>query len=284
MKLVLKLDEDGKVVTDGNKVIYEDEDADNKEYPLDPPSMYAKIIDLGKENKKHRDKVTAVEAKYLPFADIEDIEVWKKDADKAIDTVANFNDKDFVEAGKVEKVKAEMREAYEAKLTSKDNKAQLVEKAHVDALGLKDKQIRTLMISNRFSVSPHFNGEKSITTMPPDVAESFFGNVFKVKEIDGKLALRAYQNGEELISLQNPGEPADFEEAISMVIDKYPNKDSILRAPGGGSGGSGGGGGDRNDPDELTKLNRQLTKAVEDNNIGLSIAIKNKIFKLKQSA
>jgi len=284
MKLVLKLDENGKAVVVDGKIIYVDEDADKKEYPLDPISMYSKIATLGQENKKHRDKATEIEAKYLTLAEVEDVEEWKKAADKALETVKNYNDKDFMEADKVEKLKSDIKSAYEAQLTAKDDKAKIVAKANADVLVGKDGQIRQLMVSNRFSISPHFSGDNSITTMPPDVAEAFFGSNFKVEEIDGKLELRAYSGKEELTSQLNPGEPAQFEEAISMIVDKYPNKDSILRAPGGGSGGGGGHGGDGSPTDELTKLNKQLEEAVKSSNTQHMVALKNKIHKLKQSA
>jgi hypothetical protein len=284
MKLVLKLDEDGKPVVVDGKIIYMDEDADNKEYPLDPPSMYAKIAELGTENKKHRTAKTEIEAKYLSLADIEDIEAWKKEADAALETVKSYSEKDFMEAGKVEKLKADIKEAYESQLSAKDEKAKAVAKAHADALLGKDGQIRGLMVSNKFSTSPHFTGDNSITTMPPDVAEAFFGSNFKVEDIDGNLELRAYKGKEEITSQLNPGEPAGFEEAIGIIIEGYPNKDSILRAPGGGSGGGGGQGGDGSPTDKLTKLNAQLEEATKNANTQQMVALKNQIHKLKQSA
>lgn len=285
MKLVLKLDENGNAVVVKGKVVYVDEDDDNKEYPLDPPSMYSKITDLGKENKIHRQKVKELDEKFKAFADIEDLEAWQKEATEAIETVANYNDKDFIEIGKVEKLKGEMKDAYEAKLAAKDTKAATVAQAHADALSKKDASIRKLMISNRFSVSPHFSGEKSITTMPPDVAEAFFGKHFKVEEADsGDLVLRAYMGGEEITSLQNPGEPAGFEESLGIIIDKYPNKANILRAPGGGSGGGGGHGSDLNSTDKLTVLKQQLEDATKAGDMTKSIALKNQIFKLSNAS
>jgi hypothetical protein len=104
-----------------------------------------------------------------------------------------------------------------------------------------------------------------------------------VEDIDGKLELRAYQGKDEITSQLNPGEPAGFEEAIGIIVDKYPNKDHILRAPGGGSGGGGGQGGDGSPSDKLTKLNEQLKKATEDQNTQQMVALKNQIHKLKQA-
>jgi hypothetical protein len=284
MKLVLKLDENGNVVVVNGKVIYVDEDADNKEYPLDPPSMYSKIIDLGKENKVHRDKKDELEKKLSLFDGIEDIEVWKKESDVARETVKNFSDKDLIDAKKVDEVKAEMKDAYEKKLVAKDNEIKALAQKHNDVLSEKDKNIRHLMISNKFSASPHFSGdESSITTIPPDLAESYFGGNFKVEVINGKPELRAYYNDIEITSQLNPGEPADFEEAISILIDKYPRKNSILRAPGGGSGGGGGGGGGDTTPtDAIGKLKQQLVEAQKANNFTASIALKNQIAALQK--
>lgn len=292
MKLVPKLDENGNLVMveEGGirKVVYVDEDDNNKEYPLDPAAMYVKITNLGAENKTHREKAKAAETTLKVFESIEGIDMekpqeWIENASNAIATVKNYEDKDLIEAGKVDEVKQEMRDAYEGKLTAKDEVITSMKATHETDIAGKDGQIRTLMVSNRFNTSKYFTGEKSVTTMPPDVAEAFFGKHFQVETVDGKPVLKAYREDgrTEFMSKLNPGEPADFEEAIGLIIDKYPNKESILRAPEGGSGGQGGQGGGHQ-PDELSKLEADLKKAEKDGDAAKMVTIKNAIWKIKQ--
>ena len=139
------------------------------------------------------------------------------------------------------------------------------------------------MVSNKFASSPYFVGEKKKTILPPNIGESHFGKHFKVEDDDGISVLKAYhENGEPIISKVNPGEPADFNEAMGIIIDEFPNKDTILSAPGGGSGGQGGHGNDEDD-DDLSSLKLKHKEALENGQTQLAISLKNKIFKLEQA-
>lgn len=284
MPLVLKLDEKTKapIVTEDNKIIYyDDADPDKKDLPLDPVGMYTKIGDLGRQNKIDRDKYREVRDKLAPLKDIEDLVEWKANADKALVTVENFNDKDWMKADKVDKLKADMKESYDTQLKGKDTVLANTLKEHGEVLGGKDRQIRTLMVSNKFAVSPFFTGKKRKTILPPDIGESTFGKHYKVEEIDGKSLLRAYRdNGDPILSKVNPGEPAGFNESMEIIIDEYSNRDSILSAPGSGSGGQGGHGeGETND--DLAALKKQHADALAAHQTQLAISLKGKIFKLE---
>ncbi|MDA3788084.1 MAG: hypothetical protein PF503_06280 [Desulfobacula sp.] len=287
MALILKLDETTKapIVTPEQKIIYiDDQDPDKKELPLDPAAMYAKIGDLGNQNKKDRDNYRDLRDKFKPVMEIEDFAEWHTKATEALTTVENFNDKDWMKADKVDKLKADMKESYEAKLTGKDTILSTTLKDHATQLGTKDQQIRTLMVSNQFSGSPYFVGEKKKTNLPPDIGEAYFGKHFKVEEQEGKSVLRAYyEGGEPIISKLNPGEPAGFHEAMGIIIDLYPGKDSILVATSGGSGGPGGLGDDE-DADDLASLKKQHKEALAAGNTQVAIGLKNKIFNLEQAS
>jgi len=157
-------------------------------------------------------------------------------------------------------------------------------KTHTELLSKKDSEIRRLMVTNKFAVSSFFVGEKKKTTLPPDIGEAYFGKNFKVEEIDGESKLRAYySNGEPIISRLNPGEPAEFEEAMGLIIDAYPGKDGILAAPGGGSGG-GGGHGQEGESDDLANLKQKHKEAMEAGQSQLAISLTNKIFALEHPA
>jgi len=286
MALVLVTDSETnapKMTEDQKIVYYDDQDPDKKELPLDPAAMYVKIGDLGRQNKVDRDKYKNLRDTYADFKDIENISEWKENADKALATVENFNDKDWMKADKVEKLKADMKDSYDAKLSAKDAILADTLKSHANELAGKDGQIRTLMVSNKFASSPYFIGEKKKTILNPDIAESYFGKHFKVEDDDGESVLRAYHaNGEPIISKVNPGEPAGFNEAMGIILDEYPGRDEIMTAPGSGSGGQGGKG-NAGDGDDLTSLKQQHKKALENGQTQLAITLKNKIFTLEQA-
>jgi len=279
----LKLDENGVVVVQDGKPIYLD--ADGKELAADVPAMYQKIIDLGKEAKKHRESSETFAETLKLFDGIEDLPAWKEEAVKAIETVANLNDKDWMKAEKVESLKRQMKEAHEQEVVnlkaSYDNKGK-----EQEAIISKQKgQIRQLLVSAKFASSPLFSGDSPKTTLSPDIAESFFGKNFSVEEIDGELVVRAYYNNGDLIySRENPGEPASFEEGIMEVFEKYPGKDKYLKSA--QSSGSGAGGGTRTGEPEtdIQKLEKQYKEAIDKKQTGLAITIKNRLHEARMKA
>lgn len=286
MALVLKLDETTKapIVTEDNKIIYyDDEENEPKDLPLDPVGMYTKIGELGKQNKTDRDKYTTIRDKFSAFGDIDDVSEWKSKADKALETVENFNDKDWMKADKVDKLKNEMKDSYEGQLTEKDTILQQTIEQHGGVVQQKDATIRKLMVSSQFATSPYFSGDKPKSTLPADIGESYFGKHFKVEEIEGQdtPVLRAYHaNGDVIHSKTNPGEPATFNEALGIIIDGYPGKDNILSATSGGSGGQGGKGGGGDDA-TLADLKKQHAEALQGGQHQKAIGLKNQIFEIE---
>ncbi|MFU6964058.1 DUF6651 domain-containing protein [Pseudomonas aeruginosa] len=70
--------------------------------------------------------------------------------------------------------------------------------------------------------------------VPADMVQSVFGKHLKIE--DGNVV--AYDaHGNKLYSKARPGEAADFDEALEILVDQYPYRDQILK----GSGHSGGG-------------------------------------------
>lgn len=282
MALTLKRDEETQApaITEDGKIIYLDDNG--AELPLDPAAMYQKINDLGKQNKTDRTNYTTLRNKYKLFEGIEDLDTWKTEADSALETVKNFNEKDWLEASKVEALKKDMKDAYDTKLSAKDTAMADLQKAHQMAIQAKDSQIRSLMVSTKFASSSYFNGEKRKTNLNPEIAEAYFGKHFKVEQEGEKTFLRAYDvHGDVINSKLNPGEPADFEEAMGIIINNYPGKDSILIAPGGGSGAPGGGG-DMRPADQLALLQKQHTEALAAGQTTLAVGLKNRIFELQR--
>jgi hypothetical protein len=65
--------------------------------------------------------------------------------------------------------------------------------------------------------------------VPADIIESRFGKNFKIEE--GKVVAYGH-DGNKLFSKSRPGEPAEFEEALELLVDGYAHKDQILKGTG----------------------------------------------------
>lgn len=216
------------VMENGNPVwVY----SDGKEAAADFESALTKINTLNSESASRRREITDLQAKLKPFEGIEKPEEFVTEARKAMDTVKNYKDKQLIDAGEAERVKSEAVKAMQLKVDEAEKRAS-------DA----SQSLHREMIGGRFARSK-FIGEKLV--IPADIAQAVFGTQFK---IDGDKVVGLDASGNPLYSRVKPGEPADFDEALGMMVDAYPNKNQILKAPGGPGGGSkagdkGGGGG-----------------------------------------
>lgn len=212
-----KMDGENIVLENGNPVwVY----ADGKEAPLDGGHLTQKITELTGEAASRRRELRAAEEKLKAFEGIEDAEAAKK----ALETVKDLDAKKLIDAGDAEKVRLEIQKGYEAKLKEKD-----------DLIAEKDATLNKELIGGRFSRSKYIADN---LTIPVDVAQSFFGQAFKIE--DGKVV--AYDHsGNKIFSRERPGEPAEFDEALSVLVGNYAHKDAILRATQTGSGAAGGG-------------------------------------------
>jgi hypothetical protein len=287
MSWKIKVDEESKQpVFDDGKPVYID--PDGKELALDPPAMYQKIIDLGVESKGHRTKKDELSMQLELFTDIEDLPNWKKDADAALEQVANFNDKDWLKAEKVEKLKADMKTAHDENVAGLQKSFSLKEEDYQGTIGKKDLQIRKLMIDNKFATHPLFSGKTPKSNVLPAMAVDHFGKQFKIEENakNGELSLTGYYtNGDVVYSKENPGEVAAFHEAMFLIFDKHPDKEAMLPSgePGSGAGG-GGGGDDETHLDDIGKLEKEYAEAHKNREVQKAIALKNKIHALKQKS
>ena len=281
----IKLTDEGAPVVDGNKVTFVD--PEGKDVALDPPQMYGKIITLGKEAKTHREKADQYKVVADLFDGVEDVTKWKEDADKALTTVKNFNDKDWMKADKVEKLKSEMAESYNQKLEKQKESFTTALSDKDGIIATKDSQIHKLLITNNFAVHPLFGGPKPKSKLTPDLAEAYFSKHFRVEVADDgvELMLKAYNDpgrfDDPIYSRENPGEAATFVEAMDELWDKFPGKDSLMGASAPGSGSQGGSGDGDGDSDDLSKLKKAYNKATEEGRAKDAIALKNQIFRLE---
>lgn len=200
-------------VQDGKPVYLED---DGKEIVFDAIGTRATITRLNGEAKQHRERAEKAEKIAKDFEGIEDPAA----ARKALETVANLDAKKLVDAGEIEKVKAEIGKAYDTKLTEATTRAeQLEQQLYAEKIG--GSFSRSKFVADRLAV-------------PADMVQSVFGKHLKIE--DGNVV--AYDaHGNKLYSKARPGEAADFDEALEILVDQYPYRDQILK----GSGHSGGG-------------------------------------------
>ena len=211
---------DGKIyaeVNDGKPIYVFD---DGKESPFDAPGTSATISRLNAESKGHREAKEAALSSLKAFEGISDPAL----ALKALATVKNLDDKRLVDAGEIEKVRAESIKAVEEKYAPIVSKAESLEKQLVSER-IGGSFARSKMIAEKLAI-------------PPDMVEARFGNAFK---LEGSDVVAYDKSGNKIYSREKPGEVAGFDESLSILIDQYPYRDQILKSSGAnGSGAQGG--------------------------------------------
>lgn len=228
-----KLDANGAIVSqgEGDKKLPVFIHPDGREAPFDADTTISTISRLNGEAKAHREAKEAAETKLKAFDGIEDGEA----ARKALETIKNIDEGKLLTAGKVQEIKdAAARSAQEAVAaatrTAQEREQQLTEQ-NTKLTG----DLNNHIIGGSFAASK-FIGEK--LAIPADIAQKVFGDRFKV---DGGKLVPMDANGNPIFSATRHGEHADFEEALQVMVNQYPNKEMILKGSGAsGSGASGG--------------------------------------------
>jgi hypothetical protein len=214
-----KLTADGRAIelgTDGHPIVIDDA---GKEFTIDAINAQAKINTIVSESNERRKLNSELQTKLKAYEGIEDPAA----ALSALQTVKSLGEDHKV---KMDELKNTINKTWESKLQEWEQ----------EKTGLNDKLFQATVLS-KFATSEVIKK----TVLTPDIAATFFGKHFNP---DGTAKDTA---GNLIYSKSKPGEPAQFDEAIEVLIDTYPNKDSILRGSGaqggdghrGGSGGSG---------------------------------------------
>jgi hypothetical protein len=208
------------VVQDG-KPVYVDA---GKTIAFDAVGTRDTIGRLNGEAKGHRERAEKAETALKVFEGLD-----PEQARKALETVTGLDQKKLIDAGQVETVKAEITKAYQEKLDAAEARAKGLESTlHNEMIGGAFARSKT--IADKFAI-------------PADLVQARFGGNFKLE--DGRVV--AYdQTGNKLYSKASPGNAADFDEALELLVDAYPYRDSILKGeirPGGGAQQTGGTGG-----------------------------------------
>ncbi len=186
------------------------------------------IANLNAEARTHRTAKEAAEASLAKYKDASGKLIDPDVAIKAVDTVSKIDAKTLIDAGEVDKVREEIKGTFTTQLSEKDN-----------ALAAAQQRIDAMMIDGVFKGSD-FIADR--VAMPRDFFESAMRSNFKVE--DGKIT--AYDRaGNRLMSKKTPGDYADPNEALELLVEMHPQKDHILKAPDAGGSGNNGGGGNR---------------------------------------
>lgn len=216
----LKLDEAGHVVVSDGKPVYVGDDG--KEIAFDAPGTIATISRLNGEAKGHREAKERAEAALKAFEGITDPAA----ARDAMEKLSKIDAKRLIDAGEVDKVKAEAIKAVEEQYKPIVAKAEALE-----------KKLYGEMIGGAFARSVY---AKEKLAIPADFVQARFGQQFKLE--DDKVV--AYDvSGNKIYSKSRPGEVADFDEALEFLVDAYPQRDHILKGIGGAGSGTKAGGG-----------------------------------------
>jgi hypothetical protein len=224
LKLTLKLTDEGVVeLTEQGLPIWVDQD--DKEVVFDVAKLYNDKRAANAESASRRKRIDELDKQLTELHEkYQGLDV--EEAKKALETLQNIDQQKLMDTEGVESVKRQMKEAFNAELTKEREKWEKDLKEKSETLEMKGGQIRNLLVKNAF-VSSEFLREKTLLT--PEIAYAYFGNHFVIQEVDGQPTAIGRLNGENILSKRNPGELAEPEEAIEIIIDKYPNKERILK-------------------------------------------------------
>jgi len=223
----LKLDPaNGNVVLQDGKPVYVMDDG--SEIAFDAARNMESLKNLRTENQQRREKAETLEGQLKAFEGID-----ATAAKAALETIGKIDQKKLVENGELEKVRAQMKTEYETKLAEANDKFVKLQ-AQFDGEKIGGEFARSKFIAEKLAI-------------PAGMVQDSFGKHFKLE--GGKL-IGVHADGEKIYSKANPGEVANFDEALSIIVERYPHKDSILKSdqkggsgsPAGQGGGQGGGG------------------------------------------
>ena len=220
----LKLDDKGNVVVQDGKPVYVDDGG--RDVVFDYAATLGTISRLNGEAKGHRERAEAADLQLKAFEGIED----PIKAREALDIVGKLDTKKLLDAGKVDEVKAEAKAVY-------DKQVQALQEQYKPVIAERDNLKGAL---NKEIIGGSFNRSKFIAdkmAIPPDLVEARFGNAFSLE--DNKIVAKGH-DGNAIYSRARPGEIATFDEALEIMVDQYPHKETILK--GSGASGSGAGG------------------------------------------
>jgi hypothetical protein len=120
-----------------------------------------------------------------------------------------------------------------------ENKAQRQFEAQYKPIEAERNALKSQLHGERLGTA--FSRSKYIAdklAVPVDIVQARFGSYFGVGD-DGKIQAKG-PDGNPLYSRARPGEEAGFDEAMEILVEAYPHRESILKGSGASGGGAGG--------------------------------------------
>lgn len=167
------------------------------------------IARLNNEAAGHRTRAEKAEKDLAKFKDID-----PDKAKSAIELVGKLDQKKLIDAGEVDKVRAEIKTEYEGKLAEQQK-----------TLGEVTSDLHGLRINNIFDGSEFVRDQVAI---PRDMFTAYFKSNFKIGA-DGKTVEAYGKDGNRVFSKVKSGEYADPAEALEILVNQHPQKDVILK-------------------------------------------------------
>jgi len=238
---------------------------------IDAIHLLGKVPSLQEEAKNHRLKAVEVQKEYDEFKErYEKIDDPVK-AIEALTKIADIDGQKLIDAEDAATLRKQLQAAHDKELDTVKVLAQTNAEKLQSIIDSQQKDIFDALVLQNFNTSPWFAGEAPKTHFFPEAAKDVFGKHFKVEKdsVSGKNRVIGYHmggenDGQKIFSIERPGEIAGFEEAIHIIIDKHPQRDSIIKMSfGGGAGGAD----DTPSASKLEKLRKDYDKAIASGNV-----------------
>jgi hypothetical protein len=228
----------------GNPIYIHD---DESETAVKADQLFNKIknqLDSERKLKDHNKTLQAqleeIKSSMEKFADI-DPDKYKEMSE----TIKNIEGKTLIEAGEVEKLRAQEKEAvtkeWMKKYEKEKNKYDEILKAKEDDLLKVNSLLHQATVSNFFSHSPIVVGPNKKVLLTPGKMEKIYGKHFNTRQDEnGNLRVVGFwENGEEIRSSSKTGDIADPNDALWQLIMSDPDKDIVLLGDNQSGGGTG---------------------------------------------
>jgi hypothetical protein len=232
MPLIYKLTADKKAIEINDKglPVVIDTDKDNEELGLDAihlfelrPQLENQVKQLKESSQKNKEVLNLFKG-----VKPEEIPKWVTDAKKALETVDNLDKGQLVKAKEVEDIKRQAQENMQAEIEGIRQSYEEKIQSFGEAQAKDADTIYKLMVKDQFVNSKFVDSTLAMTTVG---AQRYFKDNFKVEENEKgeRIVVGYFDDGSKVYSKARAGELADFEEALSLLVEKSPEKDSLLK-------------------------------------------------------
>lgn len=214
----LKLDDQGRPVQANGLPVYTKDDG--QEVAVDVAKLFSDLHRVNTESAGRRKELETLQGTLKGFEGLDPAA-----AREALQKLEAIGQKKLIDAGEVDKVKAQIEAGFTAKLTKAEQ-----------ALAAKEATIRHLAVSQAFAGSKFL---RESTVLTPSVAQAALGPQFTVETgpTGAPVVVAKDLNGNPIMSPGNPAQYATTEEALQHLVHQHPERDALLRAgrPGGGT-------------------------------------------------